>query len=203
MRSERDSETEARILAAAHVVFLRRGMSGARTQEIADEAGVNKALLHYYFRTKEKLAHAVFRRAAGQLLPRVYQLLGEDRPLEAKVRAVIAEELEFLERHPYLPGYVVSELNYHPELVLQFFGERGPPPLERLRVQLGEEASAGRIRPIPVEQFVANLMGLIFFPFIARPVLGFMLGVEGDRFGAFIAERRATLADFFLGGLRP
>jgi TetR/AcrR family transcriptional regulator len=200
---ERDSETEARILAAAHVVFQRRGMSGARTQEIADEAGVNKALLHYYFRSKEKLARAVFRTAAGQLLPRVHRILGSEASLEEKVREVVEFELEFLKEHPYLPGYVASEIHYHPELVLEVFGERGPPPLERLRAQLEEEAAAGAIRPIAPEQFVANLMSLLFFPFVARPALAFMLGLEGDRFSDFIEERKATLADFVLGGLRP
>jgi TetR/AcrR family transcriptional regulator len=198
-----NDDTEKRILAAAHTVFLRQGMSGARTQEIADEAGVNKASLHYYFRSKEKLARAVFKAAAAQLLPRVYMLLGSDAPLEQKVRDVIAFELQFLSEHPYLPGYVASEIHYHPDLVLEVFAERGPPPLDRLREQLEEEAAAGRIRPIAAEQFMANLMGVLFFPFIARPALGFMLGLEGDRFAAFIEERKATLPDFFLQGLRP
>jgi TetR/AcrR family transcriptional regulator len=201
--ADRDIDTEGRILAAAHTVFLRHGMSGARTQDIADEAGVNKALLHYYFRSKEKLSRAVFRAAAGQLLPRVYTILASAAPLEQKVREVIAFELEFLSEHPYLPGYVASEIHYHPKLVLEVFADRGPPPLDGLRAQLEAEAAAGAIRPIGVEQFVANLMGVLFFPFIARPALGFMLGLEGDRFADFIEERKATLPDFFLGGLRP
>jgi TetR/AcrR family transcriptional regulator len=199
----RDQHTEQRILDAARVVFLRRGMSGARTQEIADEAGVNKALLHYYFRSKEKLARAVFRRAVGELLPNVYRILSSDASLEQKVRDVIEFEIRFLTEHPYLPGYVASEMHYHPELVLEVFGDRGRPPLERLRAQVEAEAAAGTIRPIAVEQLVANLFALLFFPFIARPALGFMLELEGERFDTFIEERRATLPDFFLRGLRP
>src|SRR5258705_12114381 len=72
----RDRDTEQRILDAAHVVFLRRGSAGARTQEIAREAGVNSALLHYYFRTKDRLAQAVFQRAAMQLMPAVIRRPG-------------------------------------------------------------------------------------------------------------------------------
>ena len=200
---KQDRETEERILAGARAVFLRRGMSGARMQEIADEAGVNKALLHYYFRSKEKLSLAVFQAAAGQLLPRLFMILNSDASLEEKVRGVVATELEFCESHPYLPGYVASEINYHPELVLQVFGERGPLPVAKLRAQLEEEAAAGAIRPIAAEQFIANLMSLVMFPFIARPVLQFMLGLEGEGFGGFIEERKATLAEFFLRGLRP
>jgi TetR/AcrR family transcriptional regulator len=200
---EQDSETEARILSAAHAVFLRRGMSGARTQEIADEAGVNKALLHYYFRTKEKLARAVFRSAVAQILPRVFAIMGSDASLEQKVRDIVSVELDFLEKHPYLPGYVVSEIHYHPDLVLEVFGERGPPPLGKLAAQLEEAAATGAIRPIAPEQFVANLMSLVLFPFVARPLLGLMLGMERDWFAAFLDERREMLADFILRGLRP
>jgi len=89
----RDRDTEQRILDAAHVVFLRRGSAGARTQEIAREAGVNSALLHYYFRTKDRLAEAVFQRAAMQLMPAVIRVLGSDAELEQKVEQVIDIEL--------------------------------------------------------------------------------------------------------------
>src|ERR1041384_1805079 len=98
MVKKKDSDTEARILDAAHRVFVKRGTAGARTQEIAKEAGVNSELLHYYFRTKERLAEAVFRRAAGQLFPIVAGILGSDLPLEDKVHKVIAVELERLSR---------------------------------------------------------------------------------------------------------
>src|SRR5438552_19155582 len=81
-RTRSTEETERRILDAAHAVFVRAGTAGARTLEIAKEAGVNPALLYYYFRTKERLAEAVFRRAAGQLLPAVIRILGSDATLE-------------------------------------------------------------------------------------------------------------------------
>src|SRR5262252_8977190 len=84
IRTTRDRDTESRILDAAHRVFVRSGTAGARTQEIAKEAGVNSALLHYYFRTKERLAEAVFRRAAGQLMPAVIRILASDIPLDEK-----------------------------------------------------------------------------------------------------------------------
>src|ERR1700750_3290093 len=90
----RDGDTERRILDAAHRVFVRVGTAGARTQEIAAEAGVNSALLHYYFRTKERLAVAVFRRAAGELFPVVTGILMSDRPLAEKVVEVIEVELD-------------------------------------------------------------------------------------------------------------
>src|SRR5258708_8126114 len=91
-RSERDRGTEQRILDAANVVFLRRGTAGARMEEIAREAGVNQALLHYYFRTKDRLAEAVFRRAAQQLLPSLIEILSSPIDLEEKVAGVVQLE---------------------------------------------------------------------------------------------------------------
>src|SRR3954471_23309326 len=123
-----DGDTERKILDAAHRVFLRNGTAGARTQEIAAEAGVNSALLHYYFRSKERLATAVFHRAARELFPVVAGILASDAPLEEKIRQVIRVELDRLSRTPYLPAYVISELAYHPERIHQLLsaltGER-------------------------------------------------------------------------------
>src|SRR5262245_52272181 len=114
-RTRSTEETERRILDAAHEVFVRAGTAGARTLEIAKAAGVNPALLHYYFRTKERLAEAVFRRAAGQLLPAVIRILASDAPLEDKVEQVVEVELQFLSKAPYLPAYILSEIAHPPD----------------------------------------------------------------------------------------
>src|SRR5258707_13595398 len=119
--ARKDGDTERRILDAAHAGFVRRGTAGARTQEIAREAGVNSALLHYYFRTKARLAAAVFQRAASQLLPAVIGVLGSDAALEEKVAQVVEIELRQLTKTPYLPGYILSELTHHPERASQLF----------------------------------------------------------------------------------
>src|SRR5437867_12787219 len=92
--AEPDGQTEQRVLDAAHVVFLRRGTAGARMQNIAAEAGVNQALLHYYFRSKARLSEAVFQRAAMQLFPAVIQVMASDDELEQKVARVVALEID-------------------------------------------------------------------------------------------------------------
>jgi TetR/AcrR family transcriptional regulator len=207
-----DSETEDRILEAARTVFLRRGTAGARMQEIADEAGVNKALLHYYFRSKDRLAEAVFRRAAKDLFPSVLRILkSEEMSLEQKVEGVVTTELDVLSRTPILPGYVVSELHHHPERTRQLvegiagvaLSEEFPRAVSVLRRQLETAAEAGEIRAIGAEQFIVNLLSLCIFPFVARPVLGDALGVDGERFEAFLEERKRELPGFILRGLRP
>src|SRR5438876_3974171 len=100
--SANDGETETRILDAARAVFIRRGTAGARMQEIAAEAGVNQALLHYYFRNKEQLAQAAFERAAKGFMPAVVQVVASDGDLADKVRRIVELELQHLSRAPYL-----------------------------------------------------------------------------------------------------
>ena len=211
-RQRHDGATEQRILDAAHAVFVRRGTAGARMQEIAAEAAVNQALLHYYFRTKERLARAAFERAGSELMPAVIQELASDAPLEDKIRRVVAIELDHLSRAPYLPGYIIGEVAHRPERAQQLIAAmtHGATPeairprvLGTLRRQIDERVAAGQMRPTAPESFMVNLMSLCIFPFAARPMLQAMLGFDAAGFAAFIATRRGELADFFLGALRP
>jgi AcrR family transcriptional regulator len=198
-----DHDTEQRILTAAHAVFLRSGTAGARMQEIADEAGVNKALLHYYFRSKERLAQAVFERAAVEMFSSLFAIFASPAPLEKKVHRVVEAELDFLSAHPYLPGYIVSELHHHPERITRIVEMVGAPPLDVLAAQLAEGARRGELRPIGVRDFVVNLVALVVFPFAGRPMLEALLGLDEAGFGAFVEARKATLPDFILNALRP
>jgi TetR/AcrR family transcriptional regulator len=207
----RDRDTEQRILDAAHAVFLRRGTAGARMQEIAKEADVNSALLHYYFRSKARLAEAVFHRAAMQLMPAVIRILGSDAELEMKVEQVVDVELQQLQKTPYLPGYILSELTHHPERVRQLFStvtgltptEMGGRVFKVLGAQINARVKARRMHPIAPEQFAVNLLALCVFPFAARPMVMALAGLDQAGFNQFIERRRKELAPFFLRALRP
>lgn len=209
--AQHDVHTEQRILDAAHDVFLRRGTAGARMQEIAAEAGVNQALLHYYFRSKDRLAEAVFRRAAMRLVPPALEILASNEPLADKVQAVVAHELDRLRESPHLPGYIIAELTHHPERAGQLFagltglshGQIAPRLFTILRRQIDEEVRRGRMRRIAPEEFVVNLISLCIFPFAARPLIATLLGLDDASFDRFMRRRRRELPKFFLGALRP
>jgi TetR/AcrR family transcriptional regulator len=210
-RTRSTEETEQRILDAAHAVFVRSGTAGARTLEIAKEAGVNPALLHYYFRSKERLAEAVFRRAAGQLLPAVIRILASDATLENKVEQVVQVELEFLSKAPYLPAYILSELAHHPDRAPQLIAAvTGEVPVAlgtQVHAVLAKQIEA-RVRertmhPISPDQFAVNLLALCVFPFAARPLFMALFGIDQKGFEQFIERRRHELAPFFLRALRP
>ena len=204
-----DTDTRDRILDAARTAFRERGTAGARMQEIADAAGVNKALLHYYFRNKETLARGVFLREMQHLVRPVFGVLGSERPLRAKVEAVVALYLDTLSAMPGLPAYVLSEIHYHPERLADFLSEvAGADPrgladgvFAVVGRQIDEEVAAGRMTRIRPEEFVVNLISLCVFPFAAAPLLRFMLGGEAP-LEELMARRRETLPDVFLRGLR-
>jgi TetR/AcrR family transcriptional regulator len=202
--SQTDQETRDRILDAAHAVFMRKGTAGSRTQEIADEAGVNKALVHYYFGTKAALADAIFEQALGTLAPIMFGILADDtRSIEQKVRDIVKAQIDFHSARPYFAGYMISEMHSEPARIAALMAKRGSPPRDVLRRQIREAVKAGTMRPISAEQFIVNLMGLLIFPFALRPGLSVLLGLDQSAWAAFMEERKRLLPDLILAGLRP
>jgi len=206
-----DADTETRILDAAHRVFMRRGTAGARMTEIAREAGVNHALVHYYFRSKQRLAEAVFRRAIGQFFPAMIGVLASEAPVEDKVRMVAAAQIDMLLKNRYLPGYLLAELNHYPERAEQLLSTMSgtTPATLRARLfgtlgkQLEEAARNGSMRPILPQEFVLNLVSMVVYPFAARPLVMAIMGMDDTTFTAAMEERKREIPAFFLAALRP
>lgn len=207
----RDGDTERRILDAARKIFVRRGTAGARMQEIAEEAGVNQALLHYYFRSKDGLAATVFREATGRLLPSVIQVLGSDESLDGKVERFVHLYIDTVRRNPFIPGYILSELHHHPERLTSLMGEviGGAPGtiargfMHKLATQIDARVAAGTLRPISPDQFLVNLLSLTVFPFVGRPLLSVLLAQDAEGFERFLDVRRAELPGLIMNSLRP
>lgn len=206
-----DRETEQRILDAARAVFIRRGTAGARMQEIAAEAGVNQALLHYYFRSKERLSNAVFQQVAMRIFPGLLQTLGSELSLDDKIERIVTLYLENLAMNPFIPGYLLSEMHHNPERIPQMIeaatghapGRVLPPLLKKLEQQIAAEVSAGRMHPISAIGFAVNLLSLCIFPFAARPMLSIAFEMDDTAFARFITERRPELIAFIRNALRP
>ncbi len=206
-----DADVEARILAAARRVFSQHGTAGARMQQIASEAGVNQALIHYYFRTKEHLADRVFHDAVARLVQGLAPALAVERSIDELVTRFVHGYIDAIGDSPFLPTYVLSESYHHPErlnaLVERAVGtvpaEVGRRVLARLTELVDTAVSTGAMRPISPRQFMVHVLGLVVFPFAGRPVLMPLLDMRESDFAAFIAERRAELPSFILNAIRP
>ncbi|HOI87438.1 MAG TPA: TetR/AcrR family transcriptional regulator [Lentimicrobium sp.] len=184
-----DSKTEEIIFRAARKVFTRKGFDGARMQEIADEAGINKALLHYYFRNKDKLFDRVFRDVVKSTLPQLIGIMNSDMPLFDKIRTFTSTYIDILSGNPEFAGFVFHELSRNPYRLLESLKESGP-NLRVLENQIKEAALSGKIEYIPVTHLVVNMMSLIALPFIAQPVIMGMFSMNPEDFDAFIRERK-------------
>jgi AcrR family transcriptional regulator len=180
-------------------------------QEIAREAGVNQALLHYYFRSKERLSAAVFQQIASRIFPALIQTLGADIPLDDKIDALVGVYLDNLSANPFVPAYLISELHHHPQRVQQLLASAiGADPstvmlplVKKIEKQIDERVRAGTMRRIQPLQLVINVISLCIFPFAARPMLSIAFGLDDPAFARFISQRRKELPDFVRSGLCP
>lgn len=200
------NETEARILEAARTVFVRQGTRAASLKDVAHEADVNQALLHYYFRDKKTLADTVFEQVATGFIPRIQEAFVNEKSIEEKVQTVVHTYVDVIRQNPYLPFYIVGELNQNPEEMKERIRSMGLAPFEdlgRLEKQLQEQAEAGQIRSISAEQFIVNLLSLSIFPFVSRALIESIFDMDSEAFEQFIDQRKEVLPEFFMAALRP
>jgi len=184
-----DASTEEKIIEAARTVFTAKGYAATRTRDIAEEAGLNLALLNYYFRSKEKLFGLVMAEKVGQLFGIIGPIVNDEKTsLEEKIELIVPAYLEVLLQNPGLPLFVLSEIRNNPE----HFSNRvqaGKILSESILVkQLLEKQSD--INPL---HFIINLLGMCIFPFVTKPVLQASGIVNESSFTKLIEERKKLI----------
>jgi len=189
--------TENQILIAAREVFITKGFEGARMQEIADQAGINKALLHYYFRSKDKLFEAVFSEVAGNLFPAMRQILIAELGVREKITFLVKIYLKGISENPFIPAFVLNTLNTDPGRFLKFIKKAEISP-RMLQQQIDEEAALGLIRPIKAEHLMVNIIAMCIFPFVARPIIQNVFNMDDPKYNAYLESREAEIVDFVL-----
>jgi TetR/AcrR family transcriptional regulator len=195
---EDQSSTELKIFEAAREVFQTKGLEGARMQEIADKAQINKSMLHYYYRSKEKLFEKVYQLSIIRLIPQIANLLNEDVPLETKLRNFTIKYLELIRHNSDIPLFLLHEMNKNPGRMKNFMLNEIGKKIQPFLQQLNEEREKGNTVDLPAEQILANIMSLLIFPFIGRPVFQVILNLEETEFEQFIDDRLAYLPDYIV-----
>ena len=189
-------KTEERIIEAAKRVFTLKGMDGARMQEIADEAGINKALLHYYFRTKDLLFERIFTIVFNEVFRILQQTISKEVDFTQFLEDFIRQYIKLLKSKPFIPQFVIHELNRKPQRLVDQM-RNSAFNKDQLFGIIEKAAEDGIIRPIPPIHFVMNILSMCIFPFIAKPIItGFML--DGDKAGykQYIDERPEQVVVF-------
>ena len=202
MNQNKDSNTEVQILEAAKNVFQRKGMAGARMQEIANEAGINKAMLHYYYRSKEMLFNAVFKKAFALLAPELNHILNDNAPIVEKVKSFTANYTNFLINHPYLPNFIITEINRNPQFISDLLGKNSFLTIDNFKAQLQTEIDKGLIRPITADQLFVNIIALNIFPFLAKPLIKGVLKKDDKMYLDFVEERKTQVSNFIINAIQ-
>lgn len=201
MRESKKDNTEEKILEAAQSVFVEKGMDGARMQEIANEAGINKALLHYYFRTKEKLFEAIFKSVFQQILPNLMEMVYSEVPFEEKLDEFVDKYITILMKNPFVPTFILKEMNRDPDFLASILKNNGLQP-QKIFDMFEKEMEAGKIRKMDPRDLLVNVLGLCIFPVAAKPLLTIML-FDGDKkaYNKFLENRKNTIKDFILNSI--
>ena len=200
----KDTNTEQKILDAAEAVFHVKGFDGARMQEIAEQAGINKGLLHYYFKTKDALFEAIFGLALKQVISRILNILELEVSLEEKISRMVDQYMHQLLINPNLPRFVLNELNKNPDrFVARHLDEKVKAAFVKFSASVKADAKNGLIRSIDARQLFINMLSLLVFPFVGRPMLQTLFVANNREYRALMEERKTHIKEFIKAALRP
>jgi len=198
-----EDSTEQRIFEAARDVFIQKGMEGAKMQEIADRAGLNKALLHYYYRSKEKLFEMVARSIINRAIPIIRKTIESDEPLHQKIAGFIDFYINLINHNPFVPLFIISEMNKHPDSFFEKIMPIGVPKPQIFLKQVEEAIERGEIKPIKPEHLLINVVSMCVFPFLGKPMLRIVLAMDPAELKQFYEERTEVVKQFVFAALRP
>ena len=187
----KDDSTEERIKNAARIIFHQKGFAGARTRDIAEEAGINLALLNYYFRSKQKLFDLIMFETFHGFIQSVVSVFNDrETTLVEKVEILSDRYIEMLIQQPDIPLFVLSEFRANPERFAETMNFKKMAAESYFMVQFQEAILArGTMKFNPIH-LLMNLVSMIIFPFIGRPILQHVGGLSQEQFKQLMEERK-------------
>ncbi len=179
MKKLTDASTEEKILEAAKQVFMKYGLYGARMQDIADTAQINKALLHYYFRNKEKLFDKVFEGALSKFFEVMDVFSNESLPIKKRLFIYVDNIIDFYSEYPQMSMFIIKEIGNNPEIIRAKILAAKKNKTIRLVQVLEESIKKGEIKKLDAAMFMINLQSLCSFPFLESPMFTYSLKSNG------------------------
>lgn len=188
-----EAQTEKRIKEKARILFFQKGFLNATTQEIADEAGVNRALIHYYFRSREQMLEVLLDETMLEKKERARNILTSELPFREKIATYINVVIDYGLTYPYLDNFIISETARRPDKVKIFCSRDRIKSSDLIREQLETEIAKGKIAPISPEHFMVNLSALCNYPILAKVVLQTIHGMTDAAYRKFLIERKRII----------
>lgn len=203
MNVEDDQNRENSILSAAEHLFLEKGFSGTSTTEIAKCAGCNQALVHYYYRTKEKLFAAIFERKVKLFFSDLMKTIEPSMSLREKVERIISAHFEMLMKNPRIPFLIINEVSTNADRIKVLrnrIESTVVPHVAELLAQYEQEVAAGTVGNIDPMNLIFTMLSLNIAPFLMKPTLIEVLGKEG--YDAFLDQRKNENIRIVLASLK-
>ncbi len=186
-------QTEKLIKEKAKILFFQKGFLNATTQEIADEAGVNRALIHYYFRSREQMLEMLLDETMQEKKDRVRKILTSERPFREKIALYINMIVDRGLKYPYLDNFIISETARRPDKVKEFCAKDRLKSSDLIREELAEEVRLKKMPPISAEDFMVNLSSLCNYPLLAKSILQIIHGMTDAAYRKFLIERKRVI----------
>lgn len=163
---------ENNIIEAARAVFIERGYAETSMSEIALKAGINRPVLHYYFRTKDKMFQAVFGNIVASVIPQVIEaIMDKEKSIAYRTKQIINAYYQLFKKSPHLPLFMLRELNRDPELLIKtILGLNVADTMRKAIASLMEEMEEGKIKKIPLQFIFLNFYSLLTFPFLTKNI---------------------------------
>ena len=198
--------TETRILQAAEKEFFEKGYAGARTVSIAEAAGVTHAMLHYYFRTKDKLFEQIVAGKINMLGDIILSAIGDGNlPLEERIRQGVERHFDFIAANRDLPRFIVNEVLSRPnhiEIMKRNALHIVNSLLGSLQGEIDEYAARGLCRKVDARMLLIDIVSLNVFPFMAAPIVYSAIGDSYSNYDEFLAMRKKENVETILNKLK-
>lgn len=196
--------TEEIILDAAREVFLQKGFAAARMCDIARTANINPAMLHYYFRKKDKLFEIIFEQESEKFYSSFLAILNSDLLFFDKLRRIVETDIQKNIAAPFLPMFILNEMHTNPARMEQFLGsmQRHEMLFHAFNQLVEQEQAANRIRPVCPRQLFISILGLTMFPFLAKPMIKHILDMQHQSFDQMIQDRAVYAGDMLIRSLQ-
>lgn len=194
VKEEADASTEEKIKSAARTIFHKKGFAATRTRDIAEEAGLNLALLNYYFRSKQKLFDIIMLESMQQFLTSMTGVFNDqETSLEKKIELLVGNYIDLLIQEPNIPLFILSELRNNPQELVAKIRVKEVLMKSYLMKQMQQAMQEGKIAAIHPLHFIMNIMGLTVFPFIAKPILTNLGDLSEEDFNQLVEQRKALI----------
>jgi TetR/AcrR family transcriptional regulator len=199
-----DIDTRERIKDAARQIFMKHGLEGARTEEIANLSQTNPSLISYYFKGKEKLFDTVLSETFSAFIDRVEKIVNTiDTDFETKVHQLVDCYSDLILESPHLPMATLIKIRKKNRAILSYTNRmRVMLHRSEMAKQFQQRINKGAYKQAILAQVIINLVSLTLFPALAAPVLSNMGDMKQDAFMMLIKDRRQYIADWVLYTLR-